>query len=179
MLDLARQYAVANNTYTWAVFASDPSSKTGALYSVIIGSKDGTSTSDGFTAIDLDVVGTYDLKSPTSNLMILQKAETYRGAEIGTLSQSPAPSGASAMAPNANVSFTFPNSSIAIAYLNANPKAQRIVQFDPNGQSYISGSMSQAIELGLLAMKGSVPDPNNVAAIEVDGFTGQTRVYRN
>jgi prepilin-type N-terminal cleavage/methylation domain-containing protein len=182
VMDLARQYAVSNNTYTWLVLASNPSASGGGsnLYAVILGSKDGSNTSDGVTAIDLDTQGTYDLTNPSSNLAVLQKAEVYRGAQLGTLSQDPAPVSPVPADPNTNVSFKFPASAAeATAFFNANLTAQRVVQFSPNGQSRVSGSMSQVIEVGLQGMKGNVPDVHNVAAIQIDEFTGQTRVYRN
>ena len=179
-LDLARQYAVSNNTYTWVVFASNPSAINGSsLYAVILGSKDGSSTADGLVPIDLDSGGTYDLGSSAANLPVLQKVEAYQGAQIGSLAPSPSPANPVPADPNSKVRFKFPDSAAeATAFLNSHPTAQRVVQFSPNGQSRISGAMSQVIEVGLQAMKGTSPDPNNVAAIQIDGFTGQTRVYR-
>jgi prepilin-type N-terminal cleavage/methylation domain-containing protein len=181
VLDLARQYAVANNTYTWAVFGSNPSAVGGeTTYAAILASKDGSNTADGVVPIDLDTVATYDLGSASSNLVVLQKVEIYRGAKIGPLVNSPAPSTPVPVHPNANVSFKFPPSSAeGLAFFNANPTAQQIVQFDPNGQTRVSGSMSQIVEVGLQSMKGTIPDSSNVAAIQIDGLTGQTRVYRN
>lgn len=180
VLELGRQYAVSNNTYAWVVFASNPTPGTGSsLYAVILGSRDGSNTADGVTAVDLDGGGTYDLGGTSSNLFAIRKMEAYRGIQLGTLPQSPSPATPAPVGPNAKVSFKFSNANVdGAAYLNAHPAAQRVVQFSPNGQSLIAASMSQVIELGLQGMKGTVLDPNDVAAIQVNGFTGQTRVYR-
>ena len=180
ILDLGRQYAVSNNTYTWVVFASNPTPGSGSsLYAVILGSKDGSNTSDGVAAVDLDAGGTYDLGSTSSNLFAIQKVEAYRGVQLGTLSQSPSPATPTPVGPNAKVSFKFSSANAeGDVYLNSHPSAQRVVQFSPNGQSLIAASMSQVIELGLQGMKGVALDPNDVVAIQVNGFTGQTRVYR-
>jgi prepilin-type N-terminal cleavage/methylation domain-containing protein len=182
VLDLARQYAVTDNTYTWVVFASNPASSSGggSLYAVILGSKDGSNTADGLTAIDLDTVKMYDLGSPSSNLTVLHKMEVYRGAQLETLAQSPSPVSPVPVGPNNKVSFKFPGSAAeGIGFVNDNPTQQRIVQFSPNGQSRVSTATSQVIELGVQGMKGSILDPKNVAAVQIDEFTGQTRVYRN
>lgn len=179
-LDLARQYAVSRNTYTWVVLAANPSAAGGSsLYATILGSRDGSNTIDGVIAIDLDTRATYRLDTATANLEILQRTAAFPNAVVEPLASSPSPVGPPPSAPNANVSFKFASSSAeSIAFFNANPGAQRIVQFAPTGQARVSSSISQLIELGLKPLKGSVPDEANVAAIQVSGITGQTQVYR-
>ncbi len=179
-LDLARQYAVSRNTYTWVVLAANPSAVGGnSLYATILGSRDGSNTIDGVTPIDLDIRATYRLDAAAANVEVLQRIVTFPNAMVARLASSPAPAGLPPSAPNANVSFKFVASSAeAIAFLNANPDAQRVVQFTPTGQARVSGSISQVVELGLKPMKGSTPDETNVAAIQISGFTGQTQVYR-
>ena len=179
-LDFAREYAVAQNTYTWVVFAANPASSSGySLYVTILGSKDGSSNYDDLTPISLDAASIpYDLGKPC-NLTVLQKTDTYRGTRVAPLSASPAPGTPKPDAPNTNVNFKFPDSKAeSITFLNQHPLEQRVVRFSPSGQVRISGNISQVVELGLQPMKGNSPDANNVAAIQIDGFTGQTRVYR-
>lgn len=179
-LDLARQYAVSRNTYTWVVLAANPSAVGGSsLYAVVLGSRDGSNTIDGVTAVDLDTRATYRLDTATANVEVLQRTMAFPNAVVEPLASSPAPAGLPPAAPNANVSFKFAASSVeAMAFLNANPNAQRVVQFSPTGQARVSGSINQVVELGLKPMKGRIPDEINVAAIQVSGLTGQTQVYR-
>ncbi|HSI85336.1 MAG: Tfp pilus assembly protein FimT/FimU [Candidatus Methylacidiphilales bacterium] len=181
-LDMARQHAVAHNTYTWVIFAANPATTEGfRLYVTVLESRDGTNMADANTPVDLDASATYQVGGTSGNLVLAQKMEIYRGAQITPLaSSSPAPILPEPSAPNATVSFRIPDTtaSQAVAYLNSHPEAQRIVQFSPTGQARIASSISQVIELGLQPMKGTIPDAANSVAIQINGFTGQTRVYR-
>jgi len=179
-LDLARQYAVSKNTYTWVVFAANPSATGGAsLYATILGSRDGSNTADGASPVNLDVKTTYDLGVAQGNIEMLQKIVVLPNAMIAPLANSPAPSDVTPSGPNTKVSFHFPGSASESAkFLNEHPDSQRVVQFNPTGQARVSSSMSRRVEIGLKPMKGAVADEVNVAAIQIDGGTGQTQVYR-
>jgi hypothetical protein len=110
---------------------------------------------------------------------VLRKPSAFPNATVEVLSASPGPASPAPIAPNATVKFRLPQSSAkAVAFLNGNPGAQKIVQFNPNGQARTSGSLAQMIEVGIKPMKGASPDEGNVAAIQVSGLTGQTQVYR-
>lgn len=180
VLELARQSAIAQNTYTWVVLAARvDNSGTNNIYAVILCSKDGTNTSDGHTLIDLDAVGTYEVGSATSNLIALSKVDSFKGARLGPLSDSPGPTDLTPNRPNENVNFKLPISpSEAISFLNQNLSLQRVIEFTPRGQALVSGAIGQRVELGLQSATGKSVDAHNVAAIQVDGVTGQTRVYR-
>jgi prepilin-type N-terminal cleavage/methylation domain-containing protein len=179
-LDLAREYAVARNTYTWVVLAPDPSASSGAsLYAVILASHDGSNTPDGVTTIDLDVSATFDLSSNAANIGVVHKVAVFPNVALEALTSSPAPASPFSVDPNANVRFRLPASSAkSVSFINSNPSAQRVVQFAPNGQARVSGSLAQMIELGLKPLKGSVRDEANASAIQVSGMTGRTQVYR-
>lgn len=176
-LDLAREYAVSQNTYTWVVMAG--SSEKGGIRAVILGSKDGSNTADGVTTVDLDGTQAYDLSSTGGNIVLLRRAALFPNVTIGKLLSSPAPATPASVEMNDDVSFRFASSSSdVLSFLNANPTAQRIVQFSPNGQARVSGSLVQSIELGVKSLKGTTPDEVNACAIRLSGLTGQTQVYR-
>lgn len=179
-LDLAREYAVSRNTYTWVVLAPDPAATSGAsLYAVILASQDGSNTSDSVAAVDLDVASTYNLAAGTGNIGVVQRVAVFPNVVLEDLSSSPAPAGANPVEANAKVSFRLPPSSAKpVAFINNNPSAQRVVQFSPNGQARVSGAMAQLIELGVKPLKGAIRDEANAAAIQVSGMTGRTQVYR-
>jgi prepilin-type N-terminal cleavage/methylation domain-containing protein len=179
-LDLAREYAVSRNTYTWVVFAPDPGTSTGGnLYAVILASQDGSNTSDGVTSVDLDAASTYNLAAGAGNIAVVQRVAVFPNVVLEDLTSSPAPAGPSTVDPNAKVRFRLPTSSAkANSFINNNPSVQRVVQFAPNGQARVSGSMAQLIELGVKPLKGAVRDEANAAAIQVSGMTGRTQVYR-
>lgn len=179
-LDLAREYAVSRNTYTWVVFAPDASSASNAsLYAVILASQDGSNTSDGVTGIDLDVAAIYDLASGAENIGVVQRVAVFPNVVLEELSSSPAPAGTNPVEANAKVRFQLPPSSAKpVLFINGNPSAQRVVQFSPNGQARVSGSMAHLIELGVKPIKGALRDEVNASAIQVSGMTGRTQVYR-
>jgi prepilin-type N-terminal cleavage/methylation domain-containing protein len=180
LLDLAREYAVAKNTYTWVVLAADPGALPGGnLYAVVLASQDGSNTFDGVSAVDLDTPATFDLGGAATNLGLVRKAVAFPNVVLEALSSSPAPAGEAQVDPNANVRFRLPASSArSIQFLNNTPGAQRVVQFAPNGQARVSGALAQVIELGVKPLKGTVRDEANASAIRVSGMTGRTQVYR-
>lgn len=178
--DLAREYAVAKNTYTWVLLIPEPGSPSGAsLYAVILASRDGSNTSDGVSAIDLDAVASYDLSAGAANIEMVRQVAVFPNVILEDLASSPAPVGANPVNLNSNVRFRLPSSSAkSVSFINNNPSAQRVVQFSPNGQARASASLAQLIELGVKPLRGSVKDEANVAAIQVSGMTGRTQVYR-
>lgn len=169
-LELARQHAVAHNTYTWVIFGTNSEASKQAVHIVILGSKDGTRTSDGVTPVELEGSALYDLNNGAKNLYQLGKAESCAGARLEDST--------SAVSPTSAARFLFPGSVESIAFLNQHPELQRVVQFGPNGQARVSGSPSQIIGMAVASSNSPEGDPVNVAKIQIDGFTGLTRVIR-
>jgi type II secretory pathway pseudopilin PulG len=176
VLDQARTYAMANNTYTWVGFAgsigTSSSSVTGQISMAIVASTDGTSlglSSGQITQLGkllrLDNVHVGDPGPPANN-----------GTEF---ENRPAVSANYELASAGATSPTF----IAQA-----TTFNRWIQFSPRGEAVVNGAqIAHYAEVGLLPTHGSILAvtkdgngryPGNVAAIQITGYGGNVRIYR-
>jgi prepilin-type N-terminal cleavage/methylation domain-containing protein len=219
VLDTARTYAKANNTYTWVGFyeedVSQPSSNpatagTGRLVMSIVASKDGT------TAYDPNSLNNPDPINPIKLVQVgkLIKIENVHlplfaaGTGIGdTFDARPSPSPASdanysrfgelnvasPTAPLTNSQFPFWYPLTAASQGQAQYYFIKTLQFSPRGESRINSTydIRRVVEVGLLPTHGSAtPVPvsgggtsnvvfsGNVAAVQINGFAGNVRIYR-
>jgi prepilin-type N-terminal cleavage/methylation domain-containing protein len=200
VLDTARTYAKANNTYTWVGFyeedVSQPSIAHGAdpctgcvgrVVMSIVASKDGTTVYDpnNLAAIDttkLIQVGkltkienvhlaTFTDGSGTGSNFDSRPAVTYPTARIGDTTP-PDPS----LTP-----FQYPVGNPAPAAQYTFVKA---VQFSPRGEARINNTnytLKTVAEIGLEPTHGAAAPasvPANVVAIQFTGVGGDVRIYR-
>ena len=196
VLDQARTYAQANNTYTWVGFLEEnvanpsPNSvtpKIGRIVMSIVASKDGTIVYDPSSPAKID----------TTKLIQLGKLIKIENAHLWTHTDSPSGAG-STYDTRPNVAATYcigdtgpPNSLTPFQYPVGNPEpaAQytfvKAVQFSPVGEARINNSTStyslqSAAEIALRPTHGTTVDtisPNPVA-IQFSGAGGNVRVYR-
>jgi len=220
VLDTARTYAKANNTYTWVGFyeenvanPSSPNTDTppvGRLIISIVASKDGTNVyGAGNGTIDptkLTQVGklvkienihlplfaicasnctgdSFDTRPPLQNDPIAG----YNYSRYGELN-APQPNTAPYTTP---YNFQYPVGNPAPA---AQYTFSKILQFSPRGESRVNGNsydIRRVVEIGLLQTRGTAtPVPvsgggtsnvvfsGNVAAVQINGFAGDVRIYR-
>jgi prepilin-type N-terminal cleavage/methylation domain-containing protein len=199
VLDTARTYAKANNTYTWVGFFEEDISQppatagVGRLVMSIVASKDGTTVYDpnNLTRIDptkLIQVGkltkienvhlaTFTDGLGTGSAFDTRPAVTYDTARIGD--QTP---------PNASLTpFQYPVG-------NPSPSAQytfvKAIQFSPRGEAEIDNTnytLKTVAEVGIVQTHGNVaptptPGPGqylgNVVAIQFTGVGGDVKIYR-
>ena len=179
VLDTARTYAKANNTYTWVGFyeediSNPPNPGTGRLVISIVASKDGTNVyGSGTVVID-----------PTKLLQVgkLIKIDNIHlplfalGTGMGdTFDARPSPSPATdanysrfgelnGLPPNTAPLTTPHNFQYPVG--NPAPTAQytfsKLLQFNPRGDSRVSGDsydVRQVVEIGLLQTHGSATPP--------------------
>jgi type II secretory pathway pseudopilin PulG len=219
VLDSARTYAKANNTYTWVGFfeedVSQPSTTpattgTGRLVMSIVASKDGT------TAYDPNSPNNPDPISPTKLAQVgkLIKIENVHlplfAAGTGTgdtfdARPSPSPTSdqnysrfgelnvASPTAPLTNSQFPFWYPLTAASQFEAQYYFRKTLQFSPRGESRINSTydIRRVVEVGLLQTHGTAtPVPvsgggtsnvvfsGNVAAVQINGFAGDVKIYR-
>jgi prepilin-type N-terminal cleavage/methylation domain-containing protein len=195
VLDTARTYAKANNTYAWVGFfeedVSQPSANpatagSGRLVISTVASKDGTTVYDpaNFTAID-----------PT-RLMQLGKLTKIDNIHLWTHTDTPTGQG-STFDTRTNILPAYcigdsspPNSATPFQYPVGNPAPSgqyifvKAVQFSPRGEARIdnnSSSVQVAAEIAIEPTHGAtVPSsvPANVVAIQFSGFTGDVKIYR-
>ena len=207
VLDTARTYAKANNTYTWVGFyeedvsipslshGTDPCTGcVGRLVMSIVASKDGTTVYDPnnlatidptkliqvgkLTKIENVHLATFtDGLGTTGSAFDTRPAVTYDTARIGD--QTP---------PNASLTpFQYPVGSPP-------PSAQytfvKAVQFSPRGEARIDNTnytLKTAAEVGIVQTHGNVAPtpapgprqyPGNVVAIQFTGVGGDVKIYR-
>ena len=193
--DTARTYAKANNTYTWVGFyeedvsqpSTDPATAgTGRLVMSIVASKDGTTVYDPNNLAAIDA----------TKLIQVAKLTKIDNVHLWTHTDTPSGTGLTFdMRPNVGSTYcigdsTPANSATPFQYPVANPAAsaqytfRKALQFSPRGEVRINndGNFPQrAAEIAVEPTHGaSVPAtiPANVAAIQINGFAGDVRIYR-
>ena len=196
VLDTARTYAKANNTYTWVGFAEEnvanpasPNSSTPAVGRVImsiVASKDGT------TVYDPNNLATID----ATKLISVGKLTKIDNVHLWTHTDTPSGTG-STFDTRPNVTPTTycigdsspANSATPFQYPVGNPapSAQymfyKAVQFNGRGEARVNNNSNtpQAAEVAFEQTHGAaIPAsiPASVVAIQVNGFAGDVRIYR-
>jgi prepilin-type N-terminal cleavage/methylation domain-containing protein len=197
VLDTARTYAKANNTYTWVGFyeenvanPSSPNADTPAVGRVIlsiVASKDGTTIYDPNNLVPIDTtkliqvgkltkidnvhLATFADGSGTNSTFDGRPAVTYPTARIGDTTP-PDPS----LTP-----FQYPVGNPAPAAQYTFVKA---VQFSPRGEARINNTnytLKTVAEIGFEPTHGAAAPatiPANVVAIQFTGIGGDVRIYR-
>jgi Tfp pilus assembly protein FimT len=194
VLDTARTYAKANNTYTWVGFyeedVSQPSTNpptpgVGRLVMSIVASKNGTKIYDPNNLSTIDA----------TQLMQVGKLTKIDNLHLWTHTDTPSGAGATFdTRPNVASAYCIGNSSPADSVTpfqypigNPPPSAQytflKALQFSPRGEVRVNndGNSVQRAEIAFEQTHGtSAPGsvPANVVAIQVNGFAGHVTIYR-
>lgn len=198
VLDQARTYAMANNTYTWVGFfeedvstaSTNPATPgTGRIVMSIVASKDGTTVYDPNSLAKID----------TTKLIQVGKLIKIENVHLTTFTDTPSGTG-STFDTRPNVTSTYrigtttppnpPNSRTPFQYPVGNPEpvAQytfvKAVQFSPKGEARVDNStdytLQAAAEVGLRSTHGTAVDTNspNVVAIQFTGLSSDVKIYR-
>jgi prepilin-type N-terminal cleavage/methylation domain-containing protein len=199
VLDTARTYAKANNTYTWVGFYEEDVSQPSIVHGVdpctgcvgrlvmsIVASKDGT------TIYDPNSLATID---PTK-LIQVGKLTKIDNLHLWTHTDIP-PGTGSTFDTRLNVASIYcvgdsspANSATPFQYPVANPAPaaqytfQKVLQFSPRGETRVnnnSNSPQSAAEIAFEQTHGAATPaaiPANMVAIQVNGFAGDVRIYR-
>jgi prepilin-type N-terminal cleavage/methylation domain-containing protein len=199
VLDTARTYAKANNTYTWVgFFEEDISSATpgtpgsGRLVMSIIASKDGTMLYTG--NLTNNVVLDQPAPCPLIQVGKLVKIDNVHLKGFAAPTATPPPDnfdrrppftsataqiGDAGYPPNPALSFRYPVGSSSPQYTFT-----KVIQFSPRGESVITNSsytFARISEIGVEPTHGTVvpaSTPANVVAIQFNAFAGDVRIYR-
>lgn len=197
VLDTARTYAKANNTYTWVGFYEEDASQqsmspaspgNGRVVVSTVASKDGTMLYTGnlSNSVVLDPTKIVQIGKLTKidNLHL----QTFNaGAGTGdTFAARPAvTSNASKIGDSGNITNAPPNPSLTFNYPVAGSQYtfQKVVQFSPRGEAVVTNSnytMAPVSEIGVQPTHGIILDPNstNPVAVQFTGFGGNTKIYR-
>jgi type II secretory pathway pseudopilin PulG len=218
VLDTARTYAKANNTYTWVGFyeediSNSPNAGTGRLVMSIVASKDGTTIYNPNSLNNPDPIDPTRLTQVSKLIKIdnihlplfaigdgtgdtFEKRPTlqndgfgvgYNYSRFGELNAA-IPN----TAPYTNSQFPFWYPLSAASQSEAQYFFRKTLQFSPTGECRINSTydVRKVIEVGLLQTHGAaVPAPvggggstliyaGNVAAVQISGFGGNTKIYQ-
>jgi len=201
VLDTARTYAKANNTYTWVGFYEEDVSRSstnpatagaGRIVMSIIASNDGTMLYKGNLGSPV-ILDTPTNVGTLSQVGKLTKIDNVHLKTFATPTAIPPPdtfdtrpaatSTASQIGdnapPNPSLTFNYPLNSALPQYIFL-----KIVQFSPRGEAVVDNSnytLTPVSEIGLEPTHGAaVPAsiPANVVAIQFTGLGGNIKIYR-
>jgi type II secretory pathway pseudopilin PulG len=202
VMDQARTYAVANNTYTWVgVFEEDGASTsqtpgksgTGRVVLCIVASQDGTSVYNK-RAAESGGGGTSQKLDPTrlalvgklvrlEGVHILDAAGTAIGKRPAGLVRQEHLVGLATGAPLFTFNYPLTGTATYTFGQGPGPGANGIIQFNPQGEAISAigpvGTPVPNLEISLQPAHGNTPGSNaNLASLNLSGLTGQTTIYR-
>jgi prepilin-type N-terminal cleavage/methylation domain-containing protein len=201
VLDTARTYAKANDTYTWVGFYEEntenpasPNSDTpavGRIIMSIVASKDGTMLYTGHlgSPVNLDPANSGTLLQvgklvKIDNLHLKTFAAPTSTPPPDTFDTRPAATSTASQIgdnapPNPSLTFHYPVGSSSPQYTFV-----KAAQFSPRGECIITNSNytpARIAEIGLVPTHGATAPtstPPNVAAVQINGFAGDVKIYR-
>jgi len=205
ILEQARSYAMAQNTYVWvAIYPYDPSMLTpsdasgDALFIATLASNDGSDPIGWTSASVVPVPGI--VSGTTTTISEILRVASFKQITIRTQNYFTQGSGASQIAslpsgiedpltgPSATPTFQITVKGVSAASLilpatvpSDAPTAQAVsvIQFTPSGAARINGSPIDSVWIDLQRAKAKgVIDADNIAAIRINGLTGLTSLYR-
>jgi prepilin-type N-terminal cleavage/methylation domain-containing protein len=182
LLEEARQYAIAQNTYVWVAFEPGTDATGAKTLSVaLVASNDGTDpaspsswSGNSYGTVPSAQMGLVS-KIVTLNQFSLSDAGTYGTAILPSLPATPTPvsSPANSLASNSSGFFNLqiPGTSGLQTFTEA-------VEFTPTGEARNGSNPVDLVELDCQPQRGTSSDTNNVAVIRVNGLTGESIIYR-
>jgi len=200
IMEQARSYAVAENTYVWVAFYPlDPSQLAGAAKDssgdqlfIAVFASDGGNNPFSWTDASSHSIPYTDPATGTA-VFLLDRIQLFRQIRlwpqggsgggyynIGSIPASaPAPAPASPT-PVFSVRAPLANSLLLSAQpVPANHSAIAVIAFNPRGSALASGSLAASIGLDFQPMKSAaVADSANLATLRIDGLTGIATLYR-
>jgi prepilin-type N-terminal cleavage/methylation domain-containing protein len=188
VLETARTYAQANNTYTWVGFAgSIGETVTGNVALVAVASKDGTDLGTSVNQVGNRVDTTTGLR-PIGKVMRLDNAHI---GDTGMPQPSPSPAPEFETRASVNVNYRLGASGSQYNsdyyFVEQGTQFDRWIRFSPRGEAVVKGGgtqITQYAEVGLLPSHGTTlaatinPATGNLLAVQISGFGGNVRIYR-
>lgn len=191
VLESARSYAMANNTYTWVGFSgSIGSTVTGQVSMALLASNDGTNTvctpvgsPPTPVATDSTTTSSIVIGSGTGTASPISKIITLSNSHIGDTG-TPTNNGTD-FESRASVASAYRISSAGTSshtFVTKGVTFSQWIQFSPRGEATVNGGNTQVTtyaEVGLLPTHGNaLASTLNIAAVQVGGFGGNVRIYR-
>lgn len=200
-LEQARTYAVANHTYTWVGFFEEDNSEPsqtparagiGRVVLCVVASRDGSCIYNKPQA-QMDNPPVQSL--PSARLVQIGKLIRISGVHIFAAASQSIGKRPAGIVQNQNLvgltsqallfSFQYPLTGPAAYTFGVRPIASPngIIQFSPRGEAISDAGPvtlpATTFELAIMAAHGGqVGKSTNIAAIDINGLTGQTTIYR-
>lgn len=177
-LDLARNYAVANNTHTWVAFTENAQSGGESMVRVAaFASKTGMNLN---TAEETG--GSVLLDFPSDDMDMISPIETIRQVRLdGVVPQENALSSAGAM-PRVSEVTELSSATSGLQFRVREVDFKRSIHFRPSGEASVDITVPEVIQLVILPEKvagtTSEKDKLQASVIRVSGLTGQAIVYQ-
>lgn len=167
VLEQARQYAVAQNTYVWVAF--HPQANGASVDVAVLASKNGTDTNPWGNYGDV----------PNANVDLIGKVRIlpmFKFDEAGVYTTTQIPS-LPEISPQITMANNSPASTAAfkIKVNGQSVEFGRAIQFTPSGEARNAATPVNIIEFALAPTAGTT---RNITVFRVNGFTGSTMVYR-
>ena len=186
VLDTARTYAKANNTYVWVGFyGSIGSNLTGKVALVVVASKDGTDLGTGVNRSPDDRL---DITTRVTPVGKVTRLENVHIGDTGPPQPFPSPAPEFETRASVNPSYRISTSGDSDYYFTEQEtQFDRWIRFSPRGEAVVKGGLTQIAqyaEVGLLPTHGTTlaatinPATGNLVAIQISGFGGNVRIYR-
>jgi prepilin-type N-terminal cleavage/methylation domain-containing protein len=204
VLDTARTYAKANNTYVWVGFFEEDGSISSASPTATPGNGrvvvSTVASKDGTEVYDLSTPGSADMDPSGTRLTQVGKLVKLDNMHLRTFANgtgagdtfsgrpSPSPSGSS---DNAKIGDTSPPDSLRYFHYPPNgPEGaaqyifRKMIQFSPRGECRPQNDnyeMRTVVEVGVQLIHGAVPpalDDAKNCAVQLTGFDGNVKIYR-
>jgi prepilin-type N-terminal cleavage/methylation domain-containing protein len=206
ILEQARAYATAQNTYVWVAFypydpstLPQPDNSGDALCVAVFASNDGTDPIN-WTATNINVPPSGTVSVSGTSISQLLRLSGFKQIAIRTQSYFTQGSGAgqiaslpSGIAVPPNGPTTIPTFQVSFNGTGSSPLALpssipadaptgqsiSVIQFTPSGAARISGSPVDSIWIDFQRAKAKgLIDGNNIAALRINGLTGLATIYR-
>lgn len=199
LLELARNHALLNTTYTWVGFfeengAASPTNPatagSGRLVVSCVAAKEGTSV---YQQPIVNPVAPMDATkliqvSKLTRLDNIHLRTFTNGTGNGTDTFTGRPAIPGTAPDNAKIGDSSPPASlrpfqypVGSASAPAQYTFTKIIQFSPRGECRINNdnfSVRALVEIGIQPRRGTMADDNKRCAIQVNGFGGQVKVYQ-
>lgn len=174
-LELARNYAVANNTHAWVAFTENATSDESAIRMVAFASR---------TGLDLDSEeGGRTVEYPSEDVELIAPVEKIRQMRIeGQIPEENALRSGEGL-PSVGELTEFPETTGGLQLSLEQKVFARSVHFMPSGEASISAALPEMIQLVLIPERapGVAPtekDKRQAMVIRVSGLTGQAIVHQ-
>lgn len=155
ILEQARGYAMAQNTYVWVGFRKE------GLDTLVVG-------------VIASKTGIADPSVDVAAISKLSRFENVQLVSIPSSSTRPGGSGvvSLASASSSPMTFTFPSPGVTFN--------QQVIQWNSRGEARLSPTqLSKVVEIGLQASAGgTIRNSENFVAIQINGLSGSVSVYR-